>query len=114
MKPEVEGRTRREAIARAALVAGAGAGVVALTAPEIASAAGGGDYVSVRDVAHGARGDGVTDDRAAIQSACNAALASGGGTVFFPAGTYMVDASTTITLGDGVCLGGAALHAPLH
>ena len=36
----------------------------------------------------GAKGDGVTDDQAAIQAAINS-LASGGGTVEFPAGTYL-------------------------
>lgn len=39
----------------------------------------------------GAVGDGVTNDRPAIQLALNAAIAAGGGTVFFPAGTFAVD-----------------------
>lgn len=43
---------------------------------------------NVRD--YGALGDGVTDDRAAIQAASNACTAAGGGIVFFPAGHYMI------------------------
>jgi|688.fasta_scaffold150947_1 hypothetical protein len=45
------------------------------------------DVVSVKDF--GAVGDGVTDDRAAIQAAIDS-LAATGGTVVFPAGTYLV------------------------
>ena len=45
------------------------------------------EWVSVKDF--GAAGDGVTDDRAAIQNAVNAA-----GTVVFPPGTYRLTAST--------------------
>jgi hypothetical protein len=37
-----------------------------------------------------ATGDGVHDDRAAIQSAIDATLAAGGGVVFFPVGDYVV------------------------
>lgn len=47
-----------------------------------------GDTVSVKDF--GARGDGVTDDTAAIQAAINHAQAIGGATVVFPRGTYMI------------------------
>ena len=42
---------------------------------------------NVRD--HGAKGDGVTLDTAAINATIDAAAASGGGTVFFPAGNYL-------------------------
>src|SRR5439155_17279607 len=54
------------------------------------------------DVRHfGAKGDGVTLDTAAINNAISAAAVAGGGTVFFPAGTY---ASYSIHLKSFVCL----------
>ena len=37
----------------------------------------------------GAKGDGKTPDRGAINQAIDAAAAAGGGTVYFPAGTYL-------------------------
>jgi parallel beta-helix repeat protein len=40
----------------------------------------------------GAKGDGITDDTAAIQSAIDAASAAGGGQVYMPTGTYIVSA----------------------
>ena len=39
--------------------------------------------------AFGAKADGKTLDRAAINKAIDAAEAAGGGTVYFPAGTYL-------------------------
>lgn len=39
---------------------------------------------------YGAKHDGVTDDAPAINAAINAANAAGGGTVYMPAGTYML------------------------
>ncbi len=42
----------------------------------------------VKQAPYGARGDGATDDTAAIQSAINAAYNAGGGTVYMPCGTY--------------------------
>ena len=47
--------------------------------------------------AFGAKGDGATDDTAAIQRAVNAAYAVGGGTVFVPDGVYMIDGTGTLT-----------------
>jgi hypothetical protein len=46
--------------------------------------------ISVKDF--GAKGDGVTDDSVAIQNAFNS-LGSNGGTIYFPAGTYMLGTS---------------------
>src|SRR5450759_5854806 len=37
----------------------------------------------------GAKGDGKTPDRDSINKAIDAAAAAGGGTVYFPAGTYL-------------------------
>jgi hypothetical protein len=45
---------------------------------------------------YGAKGDGVTDDAAAIQAAVNAASAAGGGTVYLPAGTYRLYAARSV------------------
>jgi hypothetical protein len=39
---------------------------------------------------YGATGNGSTDDRAACQAAITAAIAAGGGAVYFPAGTYLL------------------------
>ena len=45
-------------------------------------------YVSVKDF--GAVGDGSTNDTVNVQAAINSVFAAGGGTLFFPAGTYLV------------------------
>lgn len=61
------------------------------------------ETVSVKDF--GAVGDGVTDDTAAIQAAIDAVDASGGGTVFIPAGSYEI--TTAINMKNGVDIVGA-------
>jgi hypothetical protein len=60
---------------------------------------------NVRDPAYGAKGDGTTDDTAAVAAAITAATATGG-TVYFPRGTYI---STTQTLATRVNLIGAGV-----
>lgn len=47
-------------------------------------------------VNHGATGDGVTDDRADIITAINAAKTAGGGVVYFPIGAYYISAAIVL------------------
>ncbi|MDI3196005.1 glycosyl hydrolase family 28-related protein [Pseudarthrobacter sp. AL07] len=63
-------------------------------------------FVSVKD--HGAVGNGIADDRSAIQSALTAAGV--GGTIYFPAGTYLL--ATATQTGDRilVALAGQSLQ----
>lgn len=53
-------------------------------------------FYNVKD--YGAKGDGTTDDAAAIQAAINAAGQAGGGQVWFPLGVYLI--STTLNLNN--------------
>lgn len=62
---------------------------------------------------YGAKGDGVTDDTAAIQAAINAAVAAGGGVVFFPLGTYVLSSALSVT-GDNIILKGAGWGSVLQ
>lgn len=61
------------------------------------------ERVSVKDF--GATGDGVTDDTTAIATAITAVNAAGGGTLYFPGGTYVASAvvlqSFVRLVGDG-------------
>lgn len=90
-----EPRNRREffKLAGIALLGAAGAGAlgpVPVKAPGLPLELGtrNRDFYDVK--AFGAVGDGVADDTRAIQAALDAATASGGGTVFLPAGSYRV------------------------
>ncbi|OGL22557.1 hypothetical protein A2707_04540 [Candidatus Saccharibacteria bacterium RIFCSPHIGHO2_01_FULL_45_15] len=69
-------------------------------------------FFNVKSPAFGALGNGVNDDRAAIQAACDAAVAAGGGIVYLPEGTYMLGRSSPsdtelLKLLDRVTLRGA-------
>lgn len=55
--------------------------------------------VSVKDF--GATGDGITNDRAAIQSAIDAVRNAGGGTVYFPEGSYLINSVPNASIPDG-------------
>ena len=51
---------------------------------------------------YGAAGNGSTDDTTAVQNAINGVSATGGGTLFFPAGTYKI--SSALSVPNGVSL----------
>ncbi|WP_406300047.1 glycosyl hydrolase family 28-related protein [Embleya sp. NBC_00888] len=115
---------QRGAGGRRAFLAGAvtaGAAGVALVATTSDSATAAGNAVDWYDVkVHGAVGDGVADDTTAIQSAIDSA-ARAGGTVYFPAGRYLVTprpvagkpAAALSVGGDGVRLVGAGSKAAM-
>ena len=54
--------------------------------------------------AYGAVGNGTTVDTTAVQNCVNAALAAGGGIVYFPAGTYVI---SNVTFGSSLIVEGA-------
>ena len=56
------------------------------------------ESVSVKDF--GARGDGVTDDTAAIQAAIDYIASIRGGTVFFPPGDYIISSKLIVAYSD--------------
>ena len=67
----------------------------------------GGQIYNVK--AYGAKGDGVTDDTGAISAAISAANSNGGGIVYLPPTGHPYLISSTLNLGNGVMLEGAAL-----
>jgi len=66
-------------------------------------------HISVKDF--GAEGDGIAIDTTAIQAAANRVDALGGGVLYFPPGTYLVDQAITLTDADGVTIAGAGSAA---
>src|SRR6266699_2413418 len=55
---------------------------------------------------------GTTDTTTAIQNAINAAQAAGGGTVYFPPGTYLISSTLTVS-SDNMQLVGAGWGAQI-
>lgn len=84
--------------------ANGGTGVSAASTALAGAALGSSSVVNVKAPAYGAKGDGSTDDTLAIKAAVTAAGSSG--TVFFPAGTYMVSALTEFPPGVRFAGGG--------
>lgn len=63
-------------------------------------------YVNVK--AFGAVGDGVTNDTSAIQAAISYVQSTDGGTVLFPAGTYIVNSTLNVIKTLGIVLQGVS------
>lgn len=66
-----------------------------------------GSVFNVKAAPYYATGDGVTNDRAAIQAAQDALKALGAGSLYFPEGTYLVSAAIQITECKGIIWQGA-------
>ena len=66
------------------------------------------EIVSVKDF--GARGDGVTDDTPAIQSAISSVIGPNGGGLYFPKGTYMLTDKLYIPVSYGWRIFGESRH----
>ena len=64
-------------------------------------------------VSFGAKGDGIADDTAAIESAMKAAVAAGGGTVYLPAGQYKTAGAIDFPAPCGFNLVGAGPDATI-
>jgi hypothetical protein len=62
-------------------------------------------WFNVQDVLYGAVGDGANDDTSGIQAAINAASAAGGGIVYCPAGTYLLEAGGLFVRGAVILKG---------
>jgi hypothetical protein len=65
-------------------------------------------YISVKDF--GAVGDGVADDTAEIQAAIDAVIASGGGMLYIPAGTYKTTSALTVSDASKINIQGAGKY----
>lgn len=57
---------------------------------------------NVKSATYNAKGDGSTDDTTAIQNCINACASAGDGYVYFPKGTYMINAVTSLTLPSNI------------
>ena len=68
-------------------------------------------FSNVKASTYGAKGDGSTDDAAAIQKALTAAKEAGGGIVYLPPGTYIV--KSTLKIDNNVTLMGAGSTASI-
>jgi len=62
---------------------------------------------------YGATGDGSTNDTAAILAAITAANTAGGGTVYFPPGTYIFPSNLTVTSFNNIALQGAGQNSTI-
>lgn len=67
------------------------------------------DVLNVKDF--GAKGDGTTDDTAAIQAAIDYAVAAGRSSVYFPAGTYIVTSPLHAQVETGTTTVGGATRS---
>lgn len=70
------------------------------------------NFYNVKNSPYNAAGNGITDDRTAIQTALNDAGSAGGGTVFLPPGSYKI--STTLNVPSGVELRGSYDYMHAH
>nr|WP_223266815.1 right-handed parallel beta-helix repeat-containing protein [Luteimonas gilva] len=82
-------------LAALAVFAASGAARSAAADPAATPRKRGGTRINVRD--HGARGDGAGDDTTSFQAAIDA-LPDDGGTVFVPAGIYVIDPTRSVKL----------------
>lgn len=69
------------------------------------------ECTNVTDAPYNASGNGVTDDTSAIQQAIDDVAGAGGGTVFFPSGTYLI---TQLSLKTNVQLLGSSWGSELR
>ncbi len=72
-------------------------------------------WINVKDPAYGAKGDGTTDDTAAIQAAVNATVVSIDQTkmLFFPAGKYKISTEIVIPTNPGIELVGTGMYSTI-
>jgi hypothetical protein len=84
-------------------------GPVGPVGPQGVAGPGASPGVNVKD--YGAKGDGATDDTAAIVAALSAAPL--GGVVYFPCGTYVVKPATPFTPHSGTTILGTSMHCSM-